>query len=120
MAGAEEMLEPFVTELLAALEIEDTPVDLEAVLGLAGVAAHSVIRPAAPVTTFIVGYAAGLGAATGQAAPAVAMRAASRVADEVARRHATEGATGGTGATGATGAPGNGSAGNGTGETGQA
>ncbi|QTG82339.1 molybdopterin-guanine dinucleotide biosynthesis protein [Arthrobacter crystallopoietes] len=108
MAGAEEMLEPFVTELLAALEIEDTPVDLEAVLGLAGVAAHSVIRPAAPVTTFIVGYAAGLAAATGQAAPAVAMRAASRVADEVARRH------------GATGAAGDGSVGNGTGETGQA
>lgn len=117
MAGAEEMLEPFVTELLAALEIEDTPVDLEAVLGLAGVAAHSVIRPAAPVTTFIVGYAAGLAAATGQAAPAVAMRAASRVADEVARRHAADGATG---ATGATGAAGDGSAGNGTGETGPA
>ncbi len=118
MAGAEEMLEPFVTELLAALEIEDTPVDLEAVLGLAGVAAHSVIRPAAPVTTFIVGYAAGLAAATGQAAPAVAMRAASRVADEVARRHAVEGAPGVAGTAGATGTTG--AAGNGTGETDQA
>ncbi|HEX2246709.1 MAG TPA: DUF6457 domain-containing protein [Arthrobacter sp.] len=112
------MLEPFVTELLAALEIEDTPVDLEAVLGLAGVAAHSVIRPAAPVTTFIVGYAAGLAAATGQAAPAVAMRAASRVADEVARRHAVEGAPEATGPAGATGTTG--TAGNGTGETDQA
>jgi hypothetical protein len=112
------MLEPFVTELLAALEIEDTPVDLEAVLGLAGVAAHSVIRPAAPVTTFIVGYAAGLAAATGQAAPAVAMRAASRVADEVARRHAVEGAPEATGTAGATGTTG--TAGNGTGETDQA
>jgi hypothetical protein len=111
------MLEPFVTELLAALEIEDTPVDLEAVLGLAGVAAHSVIRPAAPVTTFIVGYAAGLAAATGQAAPAVAMRAASRVADEVARRHAVQGAPGATETAGATGTTE--TAGNGTGETDQ-
>jgi hypothetical protein len=86
VASADEILPPFVTELLSALEIEDTPVDIDAVLGLAGVAAHGVVRPAAPLTTFVVGYAAGLAAATGQAAPAVAMRAASRVAEEVIRR----------------------------------
>lgn len=87
MAAVEEQLQPFVAELLAALEIEDTPVDLESVLGLAGVAAHSVVRPAAPVTTFIVGYAAGLAVASGQASAETAMRGASRVAHEVARRH---------------------------------
>jgi hypothetical protein len=87
MAAVEEQLQPFVAELLAALEIEDTPVDLDSVLNLAGVAAHSVVRPAAPVTTFIVGYAAGLAVASGQASAETAMRAASRVADEVARRH---------------------------------
>ncbi|NKX51872.1 molybdopterin-guanine dinucleotide biosynthesis protein [Arthrobacter deserti] len=93
MASAEEILHPFVTELLSALEIEDTPVDIGAVLGLAGVAAHGVVRPAAPLTTFVVGYAAGLAAATGQAAPEVAMRAASRVAEEVIRRHPAPGAS---------------------------
>jgi Domain of unknown function (DUF6457) len=87
MTDTEEQLAPFVAELLAALEIDETPVDLNAVLGLAGVAAHSVVRPAAPVTTFIVGYAAGLAVASGQASAETAMRAASRVADEVARRH---------------------------------
>jgi len=91
MPGAEEQLEPFVAELLAALEIEDTPVDLGSVLGLAGVAAHSVVRPAAPVTTFIAGYAAGLAVASGQASAETAMRAASRVADTVARRYGAAG-----------------------------
>jgi hypothetical protein len=41
-------------------------VDLKAVLGLAGRAAHSVMRPAAPLTTFVVGYAAGLAAGGGE------------------------------------------------------
>jgi len=34
--------------------------DRDAILGLAGVAAHSVVRPAAPLTTFLAGYAVGL------------------------------------------------------------
>ncbi|MEY9857560.1 molybdopterin-guanine dinucleotide biosynthesis protein A [Catenulispora sp. GAS73] len=34
--------------------------DLDAILGLAGVAAHNVLRPAAPLTTFLAGYAVGL------------------------------------------------------------
>jgi uncharacterized protein DUF6457 len=41
-------------------------VDLKAVLGLAGRAAHAVMRPAAPLTTFVVGYAAGLAAGSGE------------------------------------------------------
>ncbi|NUR58299.1 MAG: NTP transferase domain-containing protein [Catenulispora sp.] len=39
---------------------ELTAVDLDAILGLAGVAAHNVVRPAAPLTTFLAGYAIGL------------------------------------------------------------
>lgn len=38
---------------------------VDQILSLAGVAAHAIIRPAAPVTTFLVGYAAGLAAAKG-------------------------------------------------------
>jgi hypothetical protein len=34
--------------------------DIDAILGLAGVAAHNVLRPAAPLTTFLAGYAVGL------------------------------------------------------------
>lgn len=50
-------------ELSAALGIDDVTVDVSAVLDLAGVAAHAVLRPAAPLTTYLVGYSAGLAAA---------------------------------------------------------
>jgi uncharacterized protein DUF6457 len=39
---------------------QDLDLDVRAVLDLARVAAHQVDRPAAPLTTFLVGYAAGL------------------------------------------------------------
>lgn len=39
---------------------ELTEHDRDAILGLAGVAAHSIMRPAAPLTTFLAGYAVGL------------------------------------------------------------
>jgi Domain of unknown function (DUF6457) len=45
-------------QLCAELGIE-LDVDLKRVLDLARDAAHTVERPAAPVTTFLVGYAAG-------------------------------------------------------------
>jgi hypothetical protein len=38
----------------------DTDVEVSTILDLAGDAAHSIARPAAPLTTFLVGYAAGL------------------------------------------------------------
>ncbi|WP_245635835.1 DUF6457 domain-containing protein [Herbiconiux solani] len=46
--------------LLDGLGLDPSDVDIDAVLALAGRAAHGVVRPAAPVTTFAVGYAAGL------------------------------------------------------------
>ncbi len=39
---------------------DDVEVDISAVLDLARDAAHGVARPAAPLTTFLVGLAAGL------------------------------------------------------------
>lgn len=48
--------------LTAALGIEAVEVDIEAVLALAGTAAHAIMRPAAPLTTYLVGYAAGVAA----------------------------------------------------------
>ena len=50
--------------LSAALGIEGVEVDIDAVLALAGTAAHAIMRPAAPVTTYLVGYAAGVAAAS--------------------------------------------------------
>jgi molybdopterin-guanine dinucleotide biosynthesis protein A len=50
--------------LTAALGIEAVEVDIEAVLALAGTAAHAIMRPAAPLTTYLVGYAAGVAAAS--------------------------------------------------------
>ncbi len=46
-------------QLCDALGI-DLEVEIDAVLDLARDAAHQVERPAAPLTTFLVGYAAGL------------------------------------------------------------
>jgi hypothetical protein len=40
----------------------DVPVDVDAILDVARVAAHNVARPAAPVTTFLLGVAVARGA----------------------------------------------------------
>ena len=51
-------LHDWIDELCDALEV-DAEVDEGLILDLARDAAHSVERPAAPITTFLVGYAAG-------------------------------------------------------------
>ncbi|WP_308465536.1 DUF6457 domain-containing protein [Rathayibacter soli] len=61
----DELLEAWSARLTDALEVQGLTVDVQSVLGLAGRAAHAVARPAAPLTTFIVGYAAGLASAAG-------------------------------------------------------
>lgn len=58
-------LDEWVAALASHLEIDPGEVDVDALLDVAREAAHSVTRPAAPVTTFLVGYAAGLRAAAG-------------------------------------------------------
>jgi hypothetical protein len=55
----EAALAAWWTTLSEALGLPDVPADRDAILGLAGVAAHNVVRPAAPITTFLAGYAAG-------------------------------------------------------------
>jgi hypothetical protein len=54
------MLQDWVITLCRELDIDPEDVAVSAILDLAKDAAHTIERPAAPVTTFIVGYAAGL------------------------------------------------------------
>ncbi|WP_395640544.1 DUF6457 domain-containing protein [Pseudolysinimonas sp.] len=78
----EGILDVWADEVRAALGI-DAEVDVKAVLGLAGVAAHAVVRPAAPLTTYLVGFAAGRAAARGED-PAAAAAEATRIAKDLA------------------------------------
>lgn len=84
MENHDELLQQWTRKLLAAFEIDDLEVDINAVLNVAGVAAHSVVRPAAPLTTFVAGLAAGLAAGSGQAPEDVAMKAALGLAKQLA------------------------------------
>jgi hypothetical protein len=52
-------LEEWLTRLADALGVDPGVVDIDLVLDLARDAAHGVSRPAAPLTTFLVGFAAG-------------------------------------------------------------
>ena len=79
------VLGEWAARLAEELGLAGFEVDVDEVLGLAGVAAHAVRRPAAPLTTFVVGYAAGRAAAGGTDAGVAATRAG-----EVARRLAAE------------------------------
>lgn len=57
----DDVLAAWTAELAEALGFpEDFTLDRDVVLDLARDAAHGVARPAAPLTTFLVGYAAGL------------------------------------------------------------
>lgn len=93
MDDRQKLLHDWTEQLLAAFEIEGTQVDIDAVLALAGKAAHGVVRPAAPLTTFVAGYAAGLAVGSGQADEQVAMRSAMAVADALSDKAAAEGGT---------------------------
>jgi hypothetical protein len=82
--GTSGILEDWAGEVRAALDI-DADVDIRAVLGLAGVVAHTVVRPAAPLTTYLVGFATGRAAARGED-PAAAAIEATRIAKDLAAR----------------------------------
>jgi len=53
-------LTEWTAQLCEALGVTDAEFESDAILDLARDAAHQIDRPAAPLTTFIVGYAAGL------------------------------------------------------------
>ena len=52
------VLEEWVGRLATELGLPASVVDIELMLDLARDAAHGIARPAAPLTTFLVGYAA--------------------------------------------------------------
>ncbi|WP_374774888.1 molybdenum cofactor guanylyltransferase [Streptomyces sp. NBC_01310] len=82
------VLDQWITAVKNELGV-DLAVDTKTLLDLARDAAHGVARPAAPLTTFLVGYAAAQAAATG-ADPAQAVAEASRKAADLALRWAAE------------------------------
>ncbi|UQX01955.1 NTP transferase domain-containing protein [Streptomyces sp. RerS4] len=82
------VLEQWITAAKNELGI-DVDVDTKTLLDLARDAAHGVARPAAPLTTFLVGYAAARAEATG-ADPARAVADASRKVADLALRWAAE------------------------------
>ena len=84
----DELLKQWSARLVEALAVDGFEVDLKSVLGLAGRAAHSVIRPAAPLTTFVVGYAAGLAVGAGQATSQDAVKSAMDVGFQLCRDEA--------------------------------
>ncbi len=67
-------LHDWIDELSDVLDV-DTEVDEGLVLDLARVAAHGVARPAAPITTYLLGYAAGSQGADAEAIEKLAARA---------------------------------------------
>ncbi|WP_083966918.1 DUF6457 domain-containing protein [Demequina globuliformis] len=52
-------VEAWVEALAGELGIDTAVVDIDRLLDAAREAAHSVSRPSAPLTTFLIGYAAG-------------------------------------------------------------
>lgn len=81
-AATEQTLADWNERLSVALGVP--PADIDEILGLAGVVAHGVVRPAAPLSTFLVGYASAVLAAGGMS-PEDAFSQAVAVARELAQ-----------------------------------
>ena len=63
MTAEPNVLEAWITAACGALDLTDLPDrDRRAVLDLARDVAHGVVRPAAPLTAFLLGLAVGRGA----------------------------------------------------------
>jgi hypothetical protein len=55
-----DRMQRWIDEVRAELDVPpELQLDVPALLDLARIAAHGVLRPAAPLTTFLAGYAAG-------------------------------------------------------------
>lgn len=90
-----QVLDQWTQRLAQALQILDLDVDQELLLDLARKSADNVIHAAAPITTFLVGYAAALDAGTGSAGSREAASAAVAKAAKVALGLVDDGAHGG-------------------------
>lgn len=71
----ERTLDDWITEACTELGI-DLDVDVRGLLDLARVVAHGVDRPAAPLTTFLIGYAAAQQGGGAEAVAAASAKAA--------------------------------------------
>jgi Ser/Thr protein kinase RdoA (MazF antagonist) len=83
------ILQAWCAALVERLQLDGVVVDVDAVLSLAGQVAHAVVRPAAPLTAFVVGYAAGRAASDGTTTDAEAFSAAAAIARDAARDFAS-------------------------------
>jgi hypothetical protein len=83
-------LDAWVDELARALGVDPDALDRNLLLDVARDAAHGVSRPSAPLTTFLVGLAAGR-----NGGDAAAVRAAAETASRLANAHAAESGDGG-------------------------
>lgn len=61
-----ELLAEFEQKLRAELGLDDAPIDVEALLDMTGVVARQVVRPGAPIASYIVGLLAGAAWAKGE------------------------------------------------------
>ncbi|MCK5892397.1 DUF6457 domain-containing protein [Aeromicrobium sp.] len=81
MSDQDTVLAAWVADVGRELGV-DLEVEVGVVLDLAGDAAHAVVRPAAPLTTFLVGVAVGRGARLDDALEAVGRVLARRAAPQ--------------------------------------
>ena len=58
-AETRRVLAEWADELAGELGVAEAPVNIDEILAIAGIAAHTVLRPAAPLTTYLLGYVAG-------------------------------------------------------------
>ncbi len=86
----EEILKQWTRRLSQALQILDLEMDNHVVLTVADEAANAVGPMAAPITTFVTGYAAGLAAATGSMSSQTAISRAADVVISLCQQPANE------------------------------
>lgn len=79
-------LDAWTDEVIDALELEGVALDTDAVLALAGTAAHAVLRPAAPLTTYLLGVVVGRALAAGGDPHEAAARATAVIEARAAAR----------------------------------
>ena len=87
----EQILKQWTRRLSQALQILDLEVDNHLILKVADEAAHAVSPLAAPITTFVVGYAAGLAAADLAMSSQTAIARAADVVIAVCQQPTTKG-----------------------------
>lgn len=78
-----ETLERWLAAVRAALDVPDTELPLDAVLGLTGRVAHRTVRPAVPPTAYLLGYHVARAVAAGEEEHDALRRALRTVGDLV-------------------------------------